>query len=221
MVLAACGGSDDDSEGSEQSASTSEITVSATATPSDSVPTEQPTALSTEPTNDATALPSATKPPEGSSGLLTFEEAQAAVDYELVMPDPLPKSLKFIGVTVPAAPAEPPPAPAGTANSSQTTPMVPGTMALLGFEPTSGTEQSITLTESPTSIEIGSPNDGEEITIDGTEVLKIKAEQSHSTSLVIYSWKSDDLYFILQSQIGPDLPLTADDLEALIAGTIP
>lgn len=91
-------------------------------------------------------------------------------------------------------------------------------MAHLGFVPVSGEEQPVNLTESLKDIELGSGGE-DTFTIDGTEIIKATHDDPSGT-LLIYHWDAQGLQFTMNAIVGPGLPITEEDLEQLIAGTL-
>lgn len=221
LFAAGCGGNDDTGS-AEQSTSTESAGPTTTAT---SEPSQASTDMagttkvssSASATEDATEpLPTA-NPTDGVYRRLTFEEAQALTDFELVMPDPIPSTLEFVAASVPRPPAPPPPP--GTPFPTGEAAWGESWSVKFFFRPTSGEKQVLTFTESSRDIEMGSSGEGETITIDGTEVTKFTRDDPSGT-LLIYLWEAQDLHFMMNAIVGPDLPITEEDLEQLIAGTL-
>lgn len=235
LLMAACGESEDTASGNEttqteQSAtSTAPATSEPTAT-STSEATETVAETATQATGTTTEAPEATStkewakevrtanPIDGMYHLLTFEEAQALVDFTLVMPE-LPPSMEFASATIALPPAQAPPS--GTAMPTGDAAYGTPKSVDLNFRPTSGEQQPVILTESSMSGELGGDaGTTETITIEGVEVTKQTLERDTNTT-VVYMWDTQGLNFYLQGFLKPDLPLTTDDFESLIAGTIP
>lgn len=224
QFAAGCGGNDDDAGSAEQGMSTESAAPTTSSTEQATQPsptaTDEATMTSPSATDEATEpLPTA-NPTDGVYRRLTFEEAQALTDFELVMPDPLPSSLEFASATISQPPAPPPPpgTPAPTGADAFGEPKVVG----LSFRSTSNPEQWVLLTETVRNSEVGGgAREAGSLTIEGVEVSKYTRE-SDGGILLIYEWDIRDLDFTLYTPTGPDspTPITAAGLEELIAGTI-
>ena len=198
FLTIACGTGDSDSNDAGDSASAS------------------PTTVASEP------LPTLNEAAGGIYFDLTFEQAQQLTPFDLVMPDPIPPAIEFVAVNVPLPPAHPSPegTPDPTDNASKWG--TPTEAVLLGFQPVSAEEQPLSLSESPESMEMDHCPDyaNTTITVEGASVTTYVHENPPGETFVFYCWEAQGLNFTIQAMVGPELSVTEEDLEQLVAATL-